>query len=251
MSCLGCTTIQITDCSNIEITTKSLEVKQSLPQILAAPKFQNWLQQLDTSILDIDHIRIDQVKWFCNPANPDPAKLGFLYLEVIANDKRTNKPLPGIVFLRGNTVAVLISVNVGSEEYIIFTEQTRVPVGRKIVEIPAGMMDDSSNFAGVAMKEISEETGLKAPHVNELKLLGNIIPSAGGCDEEISLFFWKTSVSMEKKDEILSKIHGNSEENESIKILFIPKEAALSYLLQTGDVKGLSAWLYALQKGYI
>ena len=61
MNCLGCTTIQIRPSSNIEITTKNLEVKQSLSQILAAPKFQNWLQQLDTSILDIDHIRIDHV----------------------------------------------------------------------------------------------------------------------------------------------------------------------------------------------
>jgi len=184
-------------------------------------------------------------------ASPDPAKLGFLYLEVIAKEKQTKKPVPGIVFLRGNAVAVLISVNVGSEEYIIFTEQTRVPVGRKIVEIPAGMMDDSSNFAGVAMKEISEETGLEAPHVNKLKFLGNIIPSAGGCDEEISLFLWETSISMEKKDKILSKIHGNSEENESIKILFIPKEAVPSYLNEIGDVKGISAWFNASVQGYI
>ena len=251
MNCFGCTVIKIEPSQEFEITTNNLEVKQSLQQIIAAPKFQYWLKQLDTSILDIDNIRIDHVKWFCNPANPDPAKLGFLYLEVIAKEKQTNKPLPGIVFLRGNAVAVLISVNVGSEEYIIFTEQTRVPVGRKVIEIPAGMMDDSSNFAGVAMKEISEETGLKAPHVDDLKLLGKIIPSAGGCDEEISLFFWKTSVSMEKKDEILSKIHGNSEENESIKILFIPKVKAQAFLLQTGDVKGISAWMHASYQRYI
>jgi ADP-sugar diphosphatase len=251
MNCFGCSVIKIEPSHEFEITTNNYDVKISFPQILAAPKFQNWLQQLDTSILDIDHIRIDHVKWFCNPANPDPAKLGFLYLEVIAKEKQTNKTLPGIVFLRGNAVAVLIYVNVGSEEYIIFTEQTRVPIGRKILEIPAGMMDDSSNFAGVAMKEISEETGLKAPHVNDLKFLGKIIPSAGGCDEEISLFFWKTSVSMEKKDEILSKIHGNSAENESIKILFIQKMVAHSYLLQIGDVKGISAWMYASDQGYI
>jgi 8-oxo-dGTP pyrophosphatase MutT (NUDIX family) len=118
-------------------------------------------------------------------------------------------------------------------------------------EIPAGMMDADSNFSGVAMKEISEETGLEPPSENELQYISEIIPSAGGCDEKIKLFFWKTTISENKKDELLSKIHGEADENESIMLKFIPLNEFPEYILQTGDVKGISALFAAQLKGFL
>ena len=42
--------------------------------------------------------------------------------------------------------------------------QPRVPTGRySFVELPAGMLDQSGDFAGVAAKELKEETGIEVP----------------------------------------------------------------------------------------
>lgn len=43
-------------------------------------------------------------------------------------------------------------------------------MGRFTLEIPAGMLDESDNFSGVAAKEIKEETGISIEH-NEMKYL--------------------------------------------------------------------------------
>jgi len=46
---------------------------------------------------------------------------------------------------------------------VVLTVQPRVPAGSlEFVELPAGMMDDSS-FTGAAAKEIQEECGIEIP----------------------------------------------------------------------------------------
>jgi ADP-sugar diphosphatase len=115
------------------------------------------------------------------------------------------------------------------------------------------MLDGSNNFAGVAMKEITEETGLKAPNLDELIPLGNpIIPSGGGCDEFIQLFFWKTTVDSENLEKMKSKIFGAPDENESISLIIIPEEE-YERLLTTyiDDVKAICAHFRAKKIGHI
>lgn len=47
------------------------------------------------------------------------------------------------------------------KEYTILTIQSRVPIAdAAFAEIPAGMLDGSGNFAGIAAKELKEETGI-------------------------------------------------------------------------------------------
>ena len=235
----------------IPIITSNSKIEPQLNIIIQSSKFKNWLSELDTTILDIESINIISVKWFCAPKDIDPSKLGFLYFELKAIDKRTSKPVPDIVFLRGNAVAVLILTTINTIDYVITTKQMRVPVGKLMEEIPAGMMDASSNFSGVAMKEISEETGLEPPSEKDLQFLGTISPSPGGCDENISLYFWETTISEEKKVELLSKIHGETDENESILLQFIPLDEFQKYIFEKGDVKGICAFSMAKSKEYI
>jgi len=135
-------------------------------------------------------------------------------------------------------VAVLIRVVVGSSAYFIMCRQLRFPVGGYTLEAPAGMMDASADISGVMMKEIAEETGLVVPNAAELIDLGRFIPSAGGCDESIRLFAWNTELSKEAFDEITRKIHGATEENETIYLHIFEDNASFPQKLQEiGDPK--------------
>ena len=78
--------------------------------------------------------------------------LGFVKLKAdISNDE--GEKLPGIVFLRGGSVAMLLILEAKStaEEYALLTVQPRIAVGSLgFVELPAGMLDDSGTFSGAA-----------------------------------------------------------------------------------------------------
>jgi ADP-sugar diphosphatase len=229
--------------NNIEIYSNIAQIQEQMHFIVQAPKLIKYINDLDLSVLDVKKVKVDSVKWFCAPSAISPEKLGFLFMEVECINKETGQPVPGVVFLRGGAVAVYILVEVEGKNYVVLTEQVRVPCGRKLLEIPAGMLDGSNNFAGVAMKEITEETGLKAPNLNELIVLGDpVIPSGGGCDEFIQLFFWKTSVDADNLEKMKAKIFGAPDENESIRLVFIPEEE-YEYKLATEleDVKAICA----------
>jgi len=236
----------------INVFSNDANIKAQLAVIIKAPKFLNFLSELDRNILDIKGLRIDGVKWFCNPASPDPNKLGFLYMELTATDKRTGLAVPCVVFLRGGAVAVYLRVVVENRKFVVLTKQMRVPIGTLVEEIPAGMMDAESCFAGVAMKEISEETGLTAPSIDNLIPLGQpIIPSAGGCDEQIQLFFWETKMKAEVMEKMKTKIFGAVNENETIQLVFVPVEEYEEKLLTMGDVKAICAHQFANKMGLL
>lgn len=238
--------------NGINVFSNDASVQAHLPTIVKAPKLAKYIACLDKRLLDITGLRIDAVKWFCNPNTPDPNKLGFLYMELLATDIRNGKPVPGVVFLRGAAVAVYLRVDVEGKKYVVLTRQIRAPIGGLLDEIPAGMMDDKSCFAGVAMKEIEEETGLVAPSAHCLTPLGApIVPSAGGCDEEIQLYFWETRVKPEIMEKMKAKIFGAEDENESIRLIFIPVDEYENYLLYMGDVKAICAHQRAAQMGLL
>ncbi|RYO93636.1 hypothetical protein DL766_003663 [Monosporascus sp. MC13-8B] len=111
----------------------------------------------------------------------DSKRLGFLKLRAeVAN--AAGETLPGSVFLRGPSVAMLVVLipddtgtgpgsgkKMGGEEgeeerYVLLTVQPRIPAGSlAFVELPAGMVDDQDTFAGAAAREIEEELGLTIP----------------------------------------------------------------------------------------
>ncbi|KIW26911.1 uncharacterized protein PV07_06699 [Cladophialophora immunda] len=165
-------------------------------QLLNFPAFKTWLNTLQRS-LSLQHssashpfhgspyslrsINVQSVDFFSGH------RLGFLKLKAtVTNDQ--GESLPGSVFMRGGSVAMLIILTPSpspspcpeqsssratttttsqeqprpEEEYAILTTQPRVPAGSlSFVELPAGMIDDSGTFAGAAAQEIREETGLE------------------------------------------------------------------------------------------
>jgi ADP-sugar diphosphatase len=111
--------------------------------------------------------------------------------------------VPGIVFMRGGTVGVLIILECEGTDFTILTVQARVPVADSALpEIPAGMLDGSGNFRGVAADEIAQECHMeiKADDLVDLTELAygdrwrGVFPSAGGCDEFIRLYLYRRTV---------------------------------------------------------
>lgn len=230
----------------IPIKTDNQLVLAHLEDIVKAPKFINFFNSLNQDKLDIDHIRIDNAKWFCGPNSISPEKLGFLYMEVVAKDKRTGKPVAGVVFLRGGAVAIHLELECDGEVYVAVTRQMRLPTGDDREEIPAGMIDASDNIAGVAVKELEEETGVKIGKAADLVSLGKFYPSQGGCDEHIHLYYKRATITRRQMSDILEKIHGE-DPTESIKIRLIPLVEYEKYLDTMEDSKAEVAWRRVLK----
>ena len=76
---------------------------------------------------------------------------------------------------------------VDSEGYIYLVRQFRYAFGEELLEIPAGKLEEGEESAHLeaAIRELREETGLKA---DEMDYLGVIYPSVGMLTERIYLY---------------------------------------------------------------
>ena len=126
-------------------------------------------------------------------------------------------------------MAILIKLNSPSGmAFSILATQPRVPIGKfAIAELPAGMIDSSNNFAGVAAKEIEEETGLKIYSSNLQDLTNEyeydrVCPSCGECDEFMKFYYYEASMSDKDILNMKGKCTGAYDEDENIKALLVP-----------------------------
>lgn len=190
----------------------------------------------------LTHITIQGVDFF-------GSRVGFVKFKAFVEDVGTSTPLPGIVFARGGAAAVLVLLSVaGSEDetFAILTEQARVPVGRAILELPAGMLDEAGDFIGTAAREVEEETGLVLNAADLVDLTAfllastgqKILPSPGGCDETISIFLFRKSVPRAVIEEIRGKEAGMRAHGEIIRVHAIPYK---SLWRASADAKVLAA----------
>ncbi|KAG2681342.1 hypothetical protein I3843_11G139900 [Carya illinoinensis] len=193
--------------------------------------FKQWLKNLQTETgilanhaLSLKRVLIQGVDMFGE-------RVGFLKFKADILDKETGKKVPGIVFARGPAVAILILLESEGETYAVLTKQVRVPVGRLILELPAGMLDDDKgDFVGTAAREVEEETGI---HLNledmvdltaflEPSTGSRVFPSPGGCDEDISLFLYRGCVGKEIIMQLQGKQTGLREHGELIEVCVVP-----------------------------
>ena len=143
-------------------------------------KFNRWCKPCLDNKIEIRSVSIDAVTMF----GPN---IGFLFFTASAFDEENN-PIPGTVFLRGDSVCCLLiikEVSDGSENpsgssssggggsnmdttshasspkyYMVVVEEIKLPVSRAICQTPAGMLDGSYNMKGKMIDEIKEETGI-------------------------------------------------------------------------------------------
>lgn len=212
----------------------------SIPDVMKSVPFMDLIIKLQSdSHWNVSDILIQSVDMF-------GPRIGFVKVKITATFN--GKPVAGIVFLRGDSVAVLPILRCNGKRKVVCCEQPRMPDGRFKCEIPAGMMDGKKNFVGNAAKEMAEETGIV---MNETDLIdispnGKLCPSIGGCDEKIKYYAFIKDVTPEFLAELDGKIAGNFEEGEIIKIKLIDYETLHQ---ECDDMKAMTAMLLLERSG--
>ncbi|KAJ1941487.1 hypothetical protein GGF37_003532 [Kickxella alabastrina] len=221
-----------------------------LESIQSFPPFADWLHALDASHTDpqdgsqilITKIIIQSVDQFKS------GKIGFLKFTTDAQKIPENKQIPGIVFLRGGSVAVLLmlcTTNRADDAYVVLTVQPRIAVPSfHLAELPAGMLDGNGAFSGTAAREIEEETGLIIKPEDLIELTpahGGLYPSPGACDETIRLFACEKYVSENELSALSGRLGGLNNDGEFISVRLVRMSELAR---ETRDMKAIAAMYF-------
>ena len=174
-----------------EINGHSLEItstphlEQHLADVVQFQPFVRWIHTLTSSsnetpqLVTLYTITITDIDHFTS------TRIGFVKMKVDCR-YADNTRLPGIVLLRGDSVAIMIRVKCLDHVHVIMVQQPRIPLGSlHVLELPAGMLDGSGDFVGVAQKELEEECGIKVMQNDLVELTGacgGLAMSGGLCD---------------------------------------------------------------------
>jgi len=226
-------------------------------KVTQSQPFKDWVKNLDPEF-QVKKIKIQSVDM---AGKEDKKRVLFVKFKAEVTDKKGNC-VPGIVFMRGGSVVVLVVLCCEGEEYTILTLQPRVPVGKfAFPGLPAGMLDGSGNFKSVATKELAEEAEViiteqdlfdATAYFLQDRWQGNY-PSAGGCDEFHRLFIYRKEISRDELDKLHGKLTGAVNENERIVLKVIrldqllyetPSEAAVTLKTYYDELKklGVLSW---------
>jgi ADP-ribose pyrophosphatase len=121
----------------------------------------------------------------------------------------------------GSTNAVVILAE--HDGKVILIEQYRVPVGRRCVELPAGLVGDEDKNAtveGTAVKELEEETGFTADRIERL---GEFQSSPGMVAESFTLV---------RAHGVRKVGEGGGTENEDITVHLVPRAEIPAFVEQ-------------------
>lgn len=133
-----------------------------------------------------------------------------------------------------------VGIFVMDGDQVVLVRQFRYPIGRELLEIPAGKLERGEEPYPAAMRELREETGGRT---SRLEVLGDYYGSAGFCDEKLTLYFAR----LEQMGET------DPDEDEFLTVERYPLPAFAS-MIARGDIvdgKTLSAYALAKAKGLI
>lgn len=128
---------------------------------------------------------------------------------------------------RGIRAAVILAIDEEGEDgpCIILVEQYRIPLGKRSLELPAGLVGDDDSPAGepaaeAALRELEEETGYRARSMVEL---GDFYSSPGMVSESFWLF----------RAQGLTRVHdGGGVEGEDIIVHRVPVARIVDYVAE-------------------
>ncbi len=126
---------------------------------------------------------------------------------------------------RNNCSGIVIILAMTDEKKVILTEQYRIPVGRKVIEFPAGLVNDlnfkrQESLKTAAQREFLEETGYWAKKM--IKMIDG--PVSGGFTSDIVTLF--------KAEGIIRKHKGGGDHTELITVHEIPLEKVDAWLIK-------------------
>lgn len=116
---------------------------------------------------------------------------------------------------RPNSDACVGILAITDENEILLVEQFRIPLGKKVIEIPAGLVGDEPEFQGESLaetagRELLEETGYRAGRI-ELLISS---PTSAGMTPEITHLFHATHLTQENE--------GGGNASEDIEVYKVP-----------------------------
>ncbi|MGN6513217.1 MAG: NUDIX hydrolase [Lysobacteraceae bacterium] len=135
----------------------------------------------------------------------------------------------------GGLAAIIVAVTPTDE--LLFVEQFRIPLGRKTIEMPAGLVGDidaGESIEQSAIRELEEETGWRAGHADVL-LVG---PTSAGLTSERIAFVRATGLRRTGE--------GGGDATEDIVVHAVPRAQAAAWLAgKAAEGYALDAKLWA------
>ncbi|MCB2076332.1 MAG: NUDIX hydrolase [Novosphingobium sp.] len=114
---------------------------------------------------------------------------------------------------RGIRAAVILAVD--EHDHVILVDQFRVPLGKRCIEMPAGLIGDDEGKEGedataAAARELEEETGY---HAGRMEVIGEFFSSPGMVSESFTLL---------KAHDIVKVGEGGGVDSEDITVHRVP-----------------------------
>lgn len=122
-----------------------------------------------------------------------------------------------------SAVVPFLSDPAGDDPQVLLIKQYRYAAGGYLYEIPAGRLDPGEDPADCARRELKEETGCTAEHVEQLT---TIFTTPGFCDEQIHLFLAAG----------LTRGEHHREHDEFLEVEPVPLSRALA-LVESGEIR--------------
>lgn len=135
----------------------------------------------------------------------------------------------------GRGGAVVIVARTRATRSLVMIRQYRVPFGREVVELPAGLVDPGEEPGVAAARELEEETGYRG----EIVAIGPPVSSSAGLTTEMYRLVWMV---VDEEPAVLSR----HEDSESIQVHLVSPTRAAAQLedwVRAGEILDGKAYL--------
>ena len=204
-------------------------------------KFQAWLKAFDKNTANIQTIEEGWSLW--KGKNQDRLVFALLFLNCLDEKGRERGD---VNFFRSDAAAAFLVIknNDTGRKYLVLIEQLRIASGGKLLEIPAGGVEENDDFLETIVREVYEEVGISI-HAEDFNYLGWHYPSPGACNEKIALYYCERVLSDADIKKLEGKLTGTPGEHTKVRLYPLKDFEKLDI----HDGKTLLAYELYLRKG--